>query len=102
MTETKKMIVDLEKQVNDKDFKGLTLKSQKNLVFLLSMIYDDREELSGQCEEWAKEASKYRTKYFQWYNIYRLSFWKRLLFLFDPFYITDEIVEKLYNNTKKS
>ena len=102
MTETKKMIVDLEKQVNDKDFKGLTLKSQKNLVFLLSMIYDDREELSGQREEWAKEAFKYQTKYFQWYNIYRLSFWKRRLFLFDPFYITDEIVEKLYNNTKKS
>ena len=102
MTKTKEMIVDLEKQVNDKDFKGLTLKSQKDLVFLLSMIYDDREELREQCEEWAKEASKYQTKYFQWYNIYRLSFWKRLLFLFDPFYITDEVVEKLYNNTKKS
>ena len=95
MTETKKMIVDLEKQVNDKDFKGLTLKSQKDLVFLLSMIYNDREE-------WVKTASKYQTKYFHWYNIYRLSFWKRLIFLFDPFYITDEVVEKLYNNTKKS
>ena len=102
MTKTKEMIVDLEKQVNDKDFKGLTLKSQKDLVFLLSMIYDDREELRVQREEWAKKASKYQTKYFHWYNIYRLSFWKRLIFLFDPFYITDEVVEKLYNNTKKS
>ena len=64
MTKTKEMIVDLEKQVNDKDFKGLTLKSQKDLVFLLSMIYDDREELRVQREEWAKEASKYQTKYF--------------------------------------
>ena len=95
MTKTKEMIVDLEKQVNDKDFKGLTLKSQKDLVFLLSMIYNDREE-------WVKTASKYQTKYFHWYNIYRLSFWKRLIFLFDPFSITDEVVEKLYNNTKKS
>ena len=102
MTKTKEMIVDLEKQVNDKDFKGLTLKSQKDLVFLLSMIYDDREELRVQHDEWAKTASKYQTKYFHWYNIYRLSFWKRLIFLFDPFYITDEVVEKLYNNTKKS
>ena len=102
MTKTKEMIVDLEKQVNDKDFKGLTLKSQKDLVFLLSMIYDDREELRVQREKWVKTASKYQDKYLHWYNIYRLSFWKRLIFLFDPFSITDEVVEKLYNNTKKS
>ena len=102
MMKTKEMIVDLEEQVNDKDFKGLTLKSQKDLVFLLSMIYDDREELKVQREEWVDTAFKYQEKYLQWYNIYRLPFWKRLIFLFDPFYITDEVVEKLYNNTKKS
>lgn len=66
------------------DSKDETIKS------LCSTLNLQKEHL----KYWKEETNKFSHKYFKWYKIYKLPFIARLKFLFNSFYLNDNVLEK--------
>ena len=98
ISKLKESVLALKGRVNREEFQGLSVEAQKELVDILIKQIDHYEMMYGYLEKWRNDTFDFQHKYHCWKCIYKLPFWKRLMFLLNPFYIDDEMVKDLSND----